>query len=73
MIFPRLSVCVCCVCVVIPFIVDVSFVNVPAGVTQEEGHIGFSTFLLWYFPYFFSRKGFSRSFPLSTVKSNFVY
>ena len=28
-----------CVCVVIPFILDVSFfVDVPAGVTQEEGH-----------------------------------
>ena len=30
-----------CVCVVIPFILDVEFVNVPAGVTQEEGHTGF--------------------------------
>ena len=37
-------VCVCvyaCVCVVIPFIVDVRLVDVPAGVTQEEGHTGF--------------------------------
>ena len=32
---------VCVVCVVIPFILDVRFVNVPAGVTQEEGHRGF--------------------------------
>ena len=31
-------VCVC-VCVVIPFILDVRLV--PAGVTQEEGHPGF--------------------------------
>ena len=39
--------CVCvCVCVVIPFVLDVRFVDVPAGVTQEEGHTGFSTFLL---------------------------
>ena len=29
------------VCVVIPFILDVRFVNVPAGVTQEESHGGF--------------------------------
>ena len=29
------------VCVVIPFILDVRFVDVPAGVTQEEGHAGF--------------------------------
>ena len=29
------------VCIVIPFILDVRFVNVPAGVTQEEGHKGF--------------------------------
>ena len=30
-----------CVCVVIPFILDVRFVDVPAGVTQEKGHTGF--------------------------------
>ena len=29
------------VCIVIPFILDVMFVDVPAGVTQEEGHTGF--------------------------------
>ena len=28
---------VCCVCVVIPFILDVRLVDVPAGVTQTEG------------------------------------
>ena len=28
-------------CVVIPCTVDVRFVDVPAGVTQEEGHTGF--------------------------------
>ena len=28
-------------CVVIPFILDVRLVDVPAGVTQEEGHTGF--------------------------------
>ena len=30
-----------CVCVAIPFILDVRLVDVPAGVTQEEGHTGF--------------------------------
>ena len=30
-----------CVCVVIPFILDVRLVDVPAGVTQEEDHTGF--------------------------------
>ena len=32
-----------------------------------------STFFLRCVPLFFSRKGFSHSFPSSTVKSNFVY
>ena len=35
-----LGVCVCA-CVVIPFILDVRLVNLPAGVTHEEGHTGF--------------------------------
>ena len=30
-----------CVCVVIPFILVVRFVDLPAGATQEEGHTGF--------------------------------
>ena len=30
-----------CVCVIIPFVLDVGFVDVPAGVAQEEGHTGF--------------------------------
>ena len=30
-----------CVCVVIPFVLDVRLVDVTAGVTQEEGHTGF--------------------------------
>ena len=33
--------CVVCVCVAIPFILDVRVVDVPARVTQEEGHTGF--------------------------------
>ena len=31
-----------CVCVVIPFILDVRIVDAPVGVTQEGGHTGFS-------------------------------
>ena len=59
------SVCVCvCVCVVMPFILDVRLVDAPAGVTQDS-----STFLL---RCCLSREGFSRPFPSSTVKSNFV-
>ena len=40
----RLSVVlhVVCACVVIPFILDVWLVDIPAGVTQEEGHTVFS-------------------------------
>ena len=34
---------VLCVCVVIPFILDDRFVDVPAGGTQDEGHTGFLT------------------------------
>ena len=30
-----------CVHIVIPFILDVRFVDVPVGVTQEGGHTGF--------------------------------
>ena len=69
--------CVCvsvCVCVIIPFILDVRFVDVPAGVTQEEGHTGFlhlpSAVLALIFT---AREGSNRSFPSSTEKSTFVY
>ena len=47
--------------------------DVPAGVTQEEGNTGFPIHLLSAVLAFFSREGFSHSFPSSTVKSNFVY
>ena len=33
-----------CVCVVIPFILDLGLVGIPAGVTQEEGHTRFLRF-----------------------------
>ena len=48
--------------------------DVPAGVTQEEGNTGFSIHLLSaVLALILSREGFSHSFPSSTVKSNFVY
>ena len=34
-----------CVCVVIPFILDIRLVDVPPGVTQEKGHTGYFHFL----------------------------
>ena len=59
-------------CVVIPFILDVRLLDVPAGVTQEEGHKGFlhlpsvvlALIFLGRIQYFF---------PSSNVKSSFVY
>ena len=75
---PVILVCVCvCVCVyIIPFILVVRLVDAPyqpgshrrRKVTQD-----FSTFLLRCLPSFLSREGYSRPFPSSTVKSNFVY
>ena len=47
-----------------------SSLDVPAGVTQEEAQ-DFSSTSLRCVPSFFSREGFSHSFPSSTVKSNF--
>ena len=63
-----------CVYVVIPFILDVRFVDVPAGVTQEEGHTGFLNHLpSAVLVLTFLAEGFGRSIPSSTLKSNFVY
>ena len=45
--------------------------DVPAGVTQEEGHTGFFIHLLSAVRAFIFLA--RRSFPSSTVKSNFVY
>ena len=51
-----------------------SSLDVPAGVTQEEGHTGFLVHLLSAVrALIFSREEISHSFPSSTVKSNFVY
>ena len=66
LILPRV-----CVCVVIPFILDVRFVDVPARITQEEGHTGFLHLSSAVHAIIFI-EGFSRSFPSSTVNSNFV-
>ena len=61
-------------CLVVPFMLDVRLVDAPVGVTQEEGNTGFlhlpSAVLALFF---LSRRGFSRPFPSSTVKSNMVY
>ena len=59
-----------CVCIVIPFNLDVRLVDAPASVTQEEGHTGF---LIHLPSAVLALKGFSRHFPSSTVKSIFVY
>ena len=51
-----------------------SSLDVPAGVTQqEEGHTGFIIHLSAVRALIFLARGFSHSFPSSTVKSNFVY
>ena len=68
------GVCVCvCVCVVIPLILDVRFVDVPAGVIQEEGHTGFLIHLpSAVFALIFTREKDS-AIPFPRRKSNFVY
>ena len=65
-----------CVCVVFPSILDVRLVNVPAGVTQEEGHTGF----LIHLPsavlvlVFFARRIQPFLFVVDReMESNFVY
>ena len=47
--------------------------DAPARVTQEEGHTGFLHLPSAVLTLVLSREGFSRPFPSSTVKSNFVY
>ena len=67
-------VCVCVVCVANPFVLDVRFVGVPAGVTQKEDHRGFLHLPSVMFALvFLAREIFSRSFSSSNVKSNFVF
>ena len=45
----------------------------PGSHRRKVTHDFSSTFFLRCVPSFFSREGFSRSFPSSTAKSNFVY
>ena len=48
--------------------------DVPAGVTQEEGHTGFFIHLISAVrALIFVARRIQPSFPSSTVKSNFVY
>ena len=63
-----------CVCVFSshPFWTS-SSLDVPAGVTQEEGHTGGRSHRISHPPFFCgSCLNFSHSLPSSTVKSNFV-
>ena len=69
--FLALLVVVCAA--VIPFILDVRLVDVPTGVTQEEGHTGFLHLPPAVLALIFTARGSTRFFPSSTVKSNFVY
>ena len=67
--------CLVCVCyVVIPFIVDVRHVDVPAGLTQEEGRTGFFLLPSAVLALIFIARRIQSFLSLSsTVKSNFVY
>ena len=60
-----------CVCVVIPFVLDVRLVDAPAAVTQEEGHSGCLHLPSEVFALFFIVRRSQSSFPSSTVKSTF--
>ena len=69
----TVTVCVC-VCVLSSHLFSASDLMWTAGVTQEEGHTGFlhlpSAVLA---SIFLARRIQPHSFPLSTVKLNFVY
>ena len=54
-------------CVMIPFILDIRFVDAPAGVTPD-----FSTFLLRYLPHFFIARRIQPSLSLVDRKVEFV-
>ena len=64
-----------CVCVFFPFILGVKFVECTSrGHTGGRSHrISYPPSFCGACPFFFSREGFSHSFPSSTVKSNLVY
>ena len=62
-----------CVCVVIPFILDVRFVDVPAGVIQEEGHTGFLHLPSAVLAFIFLARRIQPFLSLVDRDSNFVY
>ena len=83
----ELPVCTCCITLLCgrvfkrqicvfppPFFLksDYLWTHQPGSHRRKVTQV-FSTFLLRCLLYFFSREIFSRSFPSSTVKSNFVY
>ena len=70
---PNLPYMCMCVCVVIPFILDVRLVDAPAKVTQDEGHRISPPSFCRACLNFYRENDFSRPFPSSTVMSNFVY
>ena len=67
------SVCVCVCLLPIYSGRQVSWMYQPGSHRRKVTQDFSSTFLLRRMTLFFSREGFSRSFPSSTVKSNFVY
>ena len=72
---PNLTYCitVCCCFLPIHFGHQVRWTYQPGSHRRKVIQDFSSTFFLRCVPLFFSREGFSHSFPSSTVKSNFVY
>ena len=71
----QASACACVLCFSPKLFWTSSSLDVPAGITQEEGHTGFLTHLpsaVRALIFFFSREVFSHSLSSATVKSNFV-
>ena len=67
-----LNMCVLCVCF-LPIHSGHQWTYQPGSHRREVTQDFSSTFFLRCVPLFFSREGFSHSFPSSIVKSNFVY
>ena len=62
-----------CVCVAIPFALNVWLVDIPAGATQEEGHAGFLHLHLTGLTLVFNATRLQPLLCTSIVKSDFVY
>ena len=67
---PNLCVCVC---VTIPFVLNVWLVDIPAGATQEEGHAGFLYLHLTGLTLDFNATRLQPLLCTSIVKSDFLY